>query len=110
MVQLLLEKGKPNVDLATKVFLILMIYFDLMRMKKGLSTHVPKQKNNELFVHFFPLLFYVLKVYGQTALDTAAFNGHEQIVQILLEKGKAKCQLPNVNCKRKVIFSFFFYF
>ena len=56
-----------------------------------------------LFFHFLSLFFYVLKKYGGTALDTAAFHGHHQIVQLLLEKGKA-----NVNSQRKVFFSFFF--
>ena len=39
---------------------------------------------------------------GVTPLYIATFKGHEQIVQILLEKGKS-----NVNSQRKVLYSFF---
>ena len=73
-------------------------------MKKWIELRFPKQKKTiYLFFIFFPLYF-VPKEYGQTPLDTAAFDGHEQIIELLLEKG------ANVNSQRKVLFSFFFVF
>ena len=63
-------------------------------------THIPKQTKT-IYLFFISPLYFVSKEYGQTPLDTAAFNGHEQIVQLLLEKGGA-----NVNSQRKVLFFF----
>ena len=79
IVEILLEKGKPNVDLADKVILLI------------------------LFLFFFSFsFFYFFNVkYGATPLYVAAENGYEKIVQILLEKGK-----PNVDLARKVLFFF----
>ena len=66
VVQLLLEKGKGNVDLATKVILLILT---------------------------FSFSFFNVK-YGITPLFIAACNGHEQIVQLLLEKGNPNTDLP----------------
>ena len=66
------------------------------------------------FFHFFSFFYFLFNVKdGMTPLLVAAFKGHEQIVQILLEKGKA-----NVDFATQVIllrlfllsFSFFFFF
>ena len=52
------------------------------------------------FFFFYSLYFFKLKEKdGTTPLFVAVENGHEQIVQILLEKGKA-----NVNFATKVLF------
>ena len=90
VVQILLEKGKANVDLATKVFLLFVSFS---------------------FSFFFSLshfsIFFNAKD-GVTPLFIAAQKGHEQIVQILLETGE-----PNVDLPTKVILlivSFFFFF
>ena len=89
IVQLLLEKGKANVDLPNKVILFILFFFFF-------------------FFQFLIFLFFNVKD-GETPLFVAAQNGHEQIVQILLEKGK-----PNVDLSNKVIlfilFFFFFFF
>ena len=53
------------------------------------------------FCSFFSFLF--LKKYGQNPLDGATFNGHHQVVKILLEKG------GNVNSQRKVFFFLFLF-
>ena len=88
IVQLLLEKGKPNVDLANQVILLIVSFsfFSLSHFsiffKKNVKT-------------------------GVTPLYIAACNGHEQIVQILLDKGE-----PNVDLADQVILlivSFFFF-
>ena len=44
--------------------------------------------------HFFTFTFFLSKK-GKTPLYIAAQNGHEQIVQILLEEGKANVDLAN---------------
>ena len=99
IVQILLEKGKPNVDLAEWVIIVIII-FNLLRMKKWIEDSYFFKKTVYLFFSFLP------KKYGVTPLDTATQNGFEQVVQLLLEKGKA-----NVNSQRKVLFlSFFFFF
>ena len=91
IVQILLEKGKPNVDLANKVLFCIDCFF--------------------FFFTFSFFYFYFLNVKnGVTPLYIAAEKGHEQIVQLLLEKGEA-----NVDLAKKVIllivsFSFFFFF
>ena len=60
-------------------------------------------KKNIFFIFFILSLFFIPKECGQTPLDAAAFKGREQIVEILLEKGKA-----NVNSQRKVLSFFLF--
>ena len=73
IVQILLKKGKPNVDLADVVFLFLFFFF---------------------FFFFFSFFFFFLNLEdGATPLFIAAQNGHEQIVQLLLKKGKANIDL-----------------
>ena len=94
--QILLEKGIPtNVDLATEVLLFSFSFSFLFFL---------------CFFHFFVYLilifimfFYFPKKEGTTPLYVAAEIGYEQIVQILLEKGRA-----NVNSQKKV-FSFLFF-
>ena len=92
IVQLLLEKGKPNVDLPNEVILLMVFFFFFFSLS-----------------HFS--IFFNLKR-GETPLLIAAEIGHEQIVQLLLEKGE-----PNVDLPTKVLllilsfsFSFFFQF
>ena len=46
------------------------------------------------FSHF-SIFFFNVK-YGRTPLYIAAANGHKQIVEILLEKGKPNVDLPNL--------------
>ena len=82
-----MEKGEPNVDLAVEVLLLIVSFFFSFSLS-----------------HFF---FYIHVKYGVTPLFIAAQNGHEQIVQILLEKGN-----PNVDLATRVlllIVSFFFF-
>ena len=46
IVQILLEKGKPNVDLAAKVILLLLLlYFNLLEMKNGLNSYFQNKIN-----------------------------------------------------------------
>ena len=85
IVQILLEQGKPNVDLANEVILLIFFFFSFF------------------FTFSFFYFFHVKD--GITPLYVAAQNGHEQIVQILLEKGK-----PNVDLAIKVILLFVFFF
>ena len=80
IVQILLEKGEPNVDLAKKVLLLIVSFSFSFSFS---------------FFHF--LLFSCVKD-GATPLYIAAREGHEQIVQILLEKGE-----PNVDLAAEVI-------
>ena len=84
IVQILLEKGKPNVDLPNVVLLFLFLFF--------------------FFQFLIFLLFFNVKN-GTTPLFIAAQNGDEQIVQLLLEKGK-----PNVDLANKVLLLFVFFF
>ena len=79
IVEILLEKGNPNVDLADQVILIISFPF--------------------FFFHFLIFLFFLILKDGVTPLLIAAFKGYEQIVEILLEKGN-----PNVDLASKVIF------
>ena len=77
IVQLLLEKEKPSVDLPDQV-LLLIVSFSF----------------SFFFFRFFIFLFFYLKG-GRTPLFIAACKGHKQIVQLLLEKGKANVDLAN---------------
>ena len=86
IVQLLLEKG-ANVDLATEV-----ISFSFSFLFS--------------FSHFSIFFFNVKN--GVTPLYIAAQNGHEQIVQLLLEKGNPNVDLPDQVIL--LILSFFFFF
>ena len=90
VVEILLEKREPNVNLADQVILLIVSF-------------------SFFFFHFFIFLFFDVKN-GVTPLYIAAQGGHEQVVEILLEKGK-----PNVDLANQVIlliisyFSFFFF-
>ena len=87
IVQLLLEKGKPNVDLATKVILLIVSFS---------------------FFFFSSSFFYFFNVKGgRTPLWIAALLGCEQIVQLLLEKGEPKVDLAAKVLLLIVSFSFF---
>ena len=66
-----MEKGKPNVDLANEVILLIVFF---------------------LF-HCLIFLFFFNEKDGTTPLLFASEIGCEQIVQILLEKGKANVHL-----------------
>ena len=83
IVQILLEKGEPNVDLADKVILLLESSFSFLFF----------------FFLFLIFLFFFYFKNGITPLHVAVREGFEQIVQILLEKGGA-----NVNPQKKVLF------
>ena len=77
IVQILLEKGKANVDLPDQVLLLFVFFFFF-------------------FFFSFSFFYFVFNVkYGRTPLFMATWKGHEQIVQILLEKGKANVDLAN---------------
>ena len=87
IVQLLLEKAGANVDLATEVLLLIVSFF---------------------FFSFSHFSIFLNVKNGATPLYIAAKFGYEQIVQLLLEKGK-----PNVDLANKVILlivSFFLFF
>ena len=85
IVQILLEKGKPIVDLANKVLFCLIVFFFFFFV----------------FFHFliFLFFFFLNQKNGMTPLYVAAAQGHDQIVELLLEKGK-----PNVDLANKVLF------
>ena len=83
IVQILLEKGGADADLADKVVILLILFFHFFFF---------------LFLIFFYFFFNVKKD-GTTPLYIATQEGHEQIVQILLEKGGA-----NVDFAMKVLF------
>ena len=85
IVEILLEKGESNVDLPDEVFLLIVFFF--------------------FFFHFLIFLFFFNVKDGATPLYMATQNGDEQIVQILLEKGK-----PNVDLPDKVILLIVFFF
>ena len=80
-VELLLKEG-AKINAVEQVFLFI-FFFNLFSMMFSLS-------------HFSIFFFYVKD--GATPLYIAAQEGHEQIVQLLLEKGK-----PNVDLANKVI-------
>ena len=92
IVQILLEKGKANVDLANKVIFVVCFFFFFFSLS-----------------HFSNFFFNVKN--GVTPLFIAAFKGHEQIVEILLEKGKPNVDLANqvlfVDCFLFLLFFFF---
>ena len=81
IVRILLDKGKPNVDLTTKVILLILSF----------------SFSFSFFITFSFFYFFDVKD-GATPLYIAACKGHEQIVQILLEKGE-----PNVNLQTEVL-------
>ena len=83
IVQILLEKGNPNVDFADQV-LLLNFNFDSSGFFFFFISHVT--------------IFDYLKN-GVTPLLVAAQEGHEQIVEILLEKGN-----PNVDLADHQVF------
>ena len=92
IVEILLEKGNPNVDLPDKVLIILKFGFvDLVS-----------------FFFFFDLFsfltFLLIEKLGQTALSAPALHGYERIVELLLEKG------ANVNSQKWVLFFYFSFF
>ena len=66
---------------------------------------------SKIFFHiFFECPIFFLQKDGTTPLYVAAENGHEQIVQILFEKGKPNVDLPDQVLLLVVFFSFFFLF
>ena len=81
-----MEKGKSNVDLAKKVILLFVSF-------------------SFFFFHFLIFLFLFNVKDGVTPLSLAAYKGDEQMVQLLLEKGK-----PNVDLANEVILLFVFFF
>ena len=83
IVQILLEKGKPNVDLPDEVLLLIVFFFFFF-----------------FSVSHFSIFLNVKD--GATPLLIAAENGHEQIVEILLKK-----ENPNVGLANKVLLLFF---
>ena len=85
IVEILLEKGNPNVDLPDQVLLLFVFFFFFFFF---------------FSFSFFSIFFFNVKD-GVTPLFMAADNGYEQIVQILLEKGK-----PNVDLATEVIVLF----
>ena len=89
IVQILLEKGKPNVDLAKKVLFLFVFFFFF-------------------FFQFLIFRFFIHVKNGATPLYVAAQEGHEQIVEILLEKG-ANVDLPD-KVLLLIVFFFFFFF
>ena len=87
IVQILLDEGKPNVDLANQVILLIVSFF--------------------FSLSHFSIFFLKNVKTGVTPLFMGAQNGHEQIVQLLLEKG------ANIDLATEVLFlivSFFFHF
>ena len=88
IVQSLLKKGKPNVDLPDQV-LLLICFFSF---------------SFSFSVSHFSIFLNVKD--GRTPLFGVAQNGHKQIVQILLEKGKANVDLADEVIFLIVSFSF----
>ena len=86
IVQILLEKGKANVDLAEQVILLIVSFS---------------------FFFTFSFFFFLNIKKGATPLLVATAAEHEQIVQILLEKGKANADLAEQVILLIVSFSFF---
>ena len=62
------------------------------------------------FLSVSHFLFFLNVKDGRTPLFMAADNGDEQVVQILLEKGKANVDLPDQVLLLFVFFFFFFFF
>ena len=98
IVQILLEKREPNVDLADQVILL------IVSCQVGLF----------FFFTFYIFLFFDIQCKGMefTPLYIAAQGGHEQVVEILLEKGENQMLiLPDqVIFFVSVSFSFSFWF
>ena len=92
IVQLLLEKGKPNVDLPNLVLLLIVFFFLFFFFSVSHFSIFLKNVKN-----------------GTTPLWIASQKGHEQIVELLLEKGKPNVDLPNVVLLLIVFFFFFFF-
>ena len=90
IVELLLEKG-ADVDLPDQVILLIVSFSFFF------------------FQFLIFLLFFNIKD-GTTPLWIASQKGYEQIVQILLEKGKPNVDLPNLVILLIVFFFFFFFF
>ena len=135
IVQILMEKGKPNIDLPDQVLLFLLIFFfqflifSIFFKSKGgsnssfyccwkgtwtnCSNFIGKRRTkcwswNSGFSCWFGFFFFFFSLSqffdlqkGATPLFIAAFMGHEQIVELLLEKGKS-----NVDLAMKVLFFF----
>ena len=94
IVQILLEKGRANVDLPDKVLFFVSFSFSFSFWFSFLSS----------FFHFFFFIFYFFcQKDGTTPLFVAAENGYEQIVRFLLEKGGA-----NIDLAEQVFFLFLF--
>ena len=88
-----MEKGKANVDLADKVLFFVNCFSFFF-----------------LFFQFLIFLFFFNGKDGVTPLFIAAQEGHEQIVEILLEKGGANVDLADQVILLIVSFSLFFFF
>ena len=86
IVQILLEKGKATVDFGDQVITFFFLFLFLI----------------------FLIFFYVKE--GESPLHAAAQNGHEQTIQILLEKGKANVDHQDQVYLLIVSFSFSFSF
>ena len=144
IVQILLEQREPNVDLETKVILLIVSFFFtfsffyfFFNVKDGFTPlYIAAQNGHEQIVqfllekganvdladqvillivsfsfHFLIFLFFFKNVKtGVTPLYIAAQNGHEQIVQFLLEKGKPNVDLATEVLLLIVFFLFLFHF
>ena len=98
IVQLLLEKAHPNVNLVNKVYFFYYYYFEFIFWILDFFIL-------SFSLSHFSFFFFLNVKNGETPLFIAAQNGYDQIVQILLEKGK-----PNVDLANKVFFSLLFLF
>ena len=113
IVEILLEKGKANVDLPNKVIVLFVIILNLLilflqslqwKWRRGSGWIL----SDICFVFsFFKDSFFFFDIFfpkfGWTPLHRAAEEGFEQIVKILIE------HRANVNLQNQV-FSFFFFF